>query len=151
MGRTLAMRTLPDSWLPESFSGDEYIVEYLQAEDLMPLFGQTFRTAMADFYGEFGIPGALFGPGILMWLSARAYRNARSSLRWCHLYIATLPGVLMMPFLDFFTGSTNLIPLLSALVIPSLFAFETNPGRRGLHTSEGANANLIPMQPRHGS
>jgi hypothetical protein len=141
MGRTLALRTLPDSWLPDNFSETEYIVEYLQVEDLMPLFGQTFRTAMADFYGEFGIPGALIGPGLLIWLSARAYRNARSSLRWCHLYIATLPGVVMLPFVDFFTGSTNLIPLLSAFFIPWLFQSakrRANPKPKQMRVDGGA-------------
>ncbi len=128
MGRTLAMRTLPDSWLPDSFSGTDFIVDYLYAEDLMPMFGQTFRTAMADFYGEFGIPGAILIPAILFWFSARAYRNARTSVRWCYLYIATLPGVVMMPFIDFFTGSTNLIPLVSTLIIPVLFKAQSKVG-----------------------
>ena len=151
MGRTLAMRTLPDSWLPGSFSGSEYIVEYLQTEDLMPLFGQTFRTAMADFYGEFGIPGALIGPGLLIWLSARAYRNARFSLRWCHLYIATLPGVVMMPFVDFFTGSTNLIPLLSAFFIPWLFQSTTREGRPLPGQMGGKGGSIHPMGRVQGS
>jgi oligosaccharide repeat unit polymerase len=127
MGRTLALRTLPDSWLPDSFSESEYLVEYLFAEDLMPMFGQTFRTAMADFYGEFGIPGAIIVPGLLLWLSTRAYRNARTSVRWCYLYIATLPGIVMMPFIDFFTGSTNLIPLASAFIIPVFFHANAKP------------------------
>lgn len=128
MGRTLIAKTVPDAWLPDSFSGTEYIIEYLHSEDLMPLFGQTFRTAMADFYGEFGIPGAIFGPAFFLWISARAFRNARNSVRWCYLYIATLPGVVMMPFIDFFTGSTNLIPLASAFIIPVFFNTNARPG-----------------------
>jgi hypothetical protein len=130
MGRTLAAKTIPDAWLPDSFAETEYIIEYLQTEDLMPMFGQTFRTAMADFYGEFGIPGAILVPGLLLWLSARAYRNARTSVRWCYLYIATLPGVVMMPFIDFFTGSTNLIPLVSTLFIPVLFKAQSKVGAK---------------------
>jgi hypothetical protein len=132
MGRSLILRSLPDEWLPSSFSEIELIVEHLDQEGLMPMFGQTFRTALADFYGEFGIPGAVLGPGLLLFISARAYRNATRSVWWCYLYFAILPGVLMMPFLDFFTGSTNLMSIFSCFVIPTFFLVRLPPGQAHL-------------------
>ena len=122
MGKVLLTKTVPDVLLPFETIDVEMIIDYLEKAALMPLPGQTFRTAMGDFYGDFGVVGAILIPGLVCLLIGRAFRNCKTNLRWSVTLFALIPGLALMPFLDYFTGSQNLIPLLSIAILPTIFS-----------------------------
>jgi hypothetical protein len=117
MGATLLTRLLPDSWVPDGLISDRSILDHLQTENLMPMFGQTFRTAMTDFYGEFGTAGAIVIPGIIVFFMAHGFSKAKGSVFWCSIYCGLLPGLLMLPFHDYFTGAQNVISIVGSVLI----------------------------------
>lgn len=141
MGQIALMKTVPDALLPYDTVDQEMIMDYLEKAGLMPLPGQTFRTFMGDIYADFDVAGAILVPGLMVWLAAAAYRRATVSLRWSVLYFSLVPGVALMPFIDYFSGAQNLVAIFSVVLLSWL-----SSRSRGLRQPAGrpAAAGLQP-------
>jgi hypothetical protein len=87
-------------------------ITYLKERELLPFRGMTFRTIFADLAADFGPYGAVLAGMFLFGLSVVAHNRARRSGHWLKLYLAFLPGLVMFPLLNQYTGLPTLLPVL---------------------------------------
>ncbi len=87
-------------------------ITYLRERELLPFRGMTFRTIFADLAADFGPYGAVLAGMLLFGLSVVAHNRARRSGHWLKLYLAFIPGLIMFPLLNQYTGLPTLLPVL---------------------------------------
>jgi oligosaccharide repeat unit polymerase len=92
-------------------------IEYIKTNGLMAFHGLTFRTAYADYFGEFGYVGAIIAGFTMLVICAIVYNYRLRNMRAFALYISLCPGIVFFSLFDRFTGLSNLVPVLFALLL----------------------------------
>ena len=99
-----------------SFEWVSSSIDILKEADMI-MFGQTFRSIMADLLVDFGWVFAPFVCLVFFGLGFVAWFRAHHSAYWFCILLWCIPGILMIPFINQFLGLPNLLPLLLGLLV----------------------------------
>jgi hypothetical protein len=110
-GRTLLADHVPGVITDRFFETPMNTPRYMLENDLYPYFGSVFRTAFADVYADFGYYGSLVWILFLYSLAVLAHNRSTQHVRWVVIYMALIPGLLMLPYLNRLTGIHVVIPI----------------------------------------
>jgi oligosaccharide repeat unit polymerase len=98
-------------WLPPT------AIEYLSENSLLPYRGYTLRTALADYYPDFGVVGSGIAVAGLFLTFRFVQAKAMDSIRAAVFFATFGSSVAYLPLKDQFLGMPMIIPAIFALVI----------------------------------